>query len=59
MCNNIISKDKKIYKPVQMKISQIINKKQKLKQIDDEIDTEQNIKSHPFFTKKKSLSINK
>ena len=57
--NNIISKDKKIYKPVQMKISQIINKKQKMKQIDDDIDTEQKIKSHPFLTKKKSLSINK
>ena len=59
VCNNIISKDKKIYKPVQMKISQIINKKQKTKQIDDETDTEQKIKSHPFLTKKKSLSINK
>ena len=59
VCNNIISKDKKIYKPVQMKISQIINKKQKMKQIDDDIDTEQKIKSHPFLTKKKSLSINK
>jgi hypothetical protein len=57
--NNIISKDKKIYKPVQMKISQIINKKQKMKQIDDDIDTEQKIKSHPFLKKKKSLSINK
>ena len=56
MYNNIISKDKKIYKPVQMKISQIINKKQKMKQIDDDIDTEQKIKSHPFLTKKKSLS---
>ena len=59
VCNNIISKDKKIYKPVQMKISQIINKKQKMKQIDDDIDTEQKIKSHPFLKKKKSLSINK
>ena len=59
VCNNIISKDKKIYKPVQMKISQIINKKQKMKQIDDDMDTDQKIKSHPFLTKKKSLSINK
>ena len=59
VCNNIISKDKKIYKPVQMKISQIINKKQKMKQIDDDIDTEQKIKSHPFLKKKKSLSFNK
>lgn len=57
--NNIISNDKKIYKPVQMKISEIINKKQKKKQLDEEIDIDQKIKSHPFHLKKESISDKK
>ena len=54
ICNDII-KNKKIYKPVHFKISEIINKKQKLKHSDDEVELAQKIKSNLFHIKKKSI----
>ena len=53
ICNNII-KNKKIYKPVNLKISELIKKKQKIKLMNDDGDLDQKIKSNPFHINKKS-----